>query len=132
MKLLEREQIHLFLGSLALLSVLTIFNSANASSKLEPTLNCTTNFGEKSFTLEEGTVAFHKVETKAQRSISSVYEARAQKTLKGIRKSLYLNGLKHTIHIEDFKNLNSGDDYLAISSPKGHKMTYPLNCKLAK
>jgi hypothetical protein len=130
-KLIEREQIHLFLGSLALLSVLTIFNSANASSKkLEPSLSCTTNFGEKSFTLEEGTVAFHRIERKAKRSISSVYEARAQKTLRGLRKSLYLNGLKHTIHIENLKNLNNGDDYLAISSPKGHKMTYPLNCKL--
>lgn len=129
MRLLEREQIQLFLGSIALLFALSFLGAAHASQK-EPSLNCETNFGEKSFTLEQGTIAFHEKLDQPKRSISSVYEARAQKTLKGIRKSLYLNGLKHTVNIENYKNLNNSDDYLVVTSPKGHKMTYPLNCQL--
>jgi len=129
MKFLEREQIQLFFGSIALLCVLSFMGSAHAAQK-EPSLSCETNFGERSFSLDHGTIAFHKKESKANRSISSVYEARSQKTLRGIRKSLYLNGLKHTVHIENYKNLNNSDDYLVVTSNKGHKMTYPLNCEL--
>tara|TARA_B100001971_G_scaffold91031_1_gene83960 strand:+ start:30640 stop:31038 length:399 start_codon:yes stop_codon:yes gene_type:complete len=132
MKLIEREQIHLFFGSLALLAFLSVVNTAHASIKSQASVSCKTNFGEKAFTIEEGTVAFHQTENKAQRSISSVFEARSQKTHKGLRRTLYLNGNKHLIHIENVNNLNDHDDYLAVTSQKGHKMTYPLNCKLNK
>lgn len=132
MKLIEREQIHLFFGSLALLAFLSVFNMAQASIKAQPSVSCKTNFGERAFTIEEGSVAFHQTESKAQRSISSVYEARSQRTQKGLRRTLYLNGKKHLIHIEDMSNLSDKEDYLAVTSQKGHKMTYPLNCKLNK
>ena len=132
MKLIEREQIHLFFSSLALLAFLSFANSSHASIKQQPSVNCKTNFGEKAFTIEEGSVAFHKKETQAQRSISSVYEARTQKTHKGLRKTLYLNGNKHLIHIENINDFSAQDDYLAVTSQKGHKMTYPLNCQLSK
>ena len=132
MKFIEREQIHLFFGSLALLAFLSVFNLSHASVKQVPSVSCKTNFGEKAFTIEQGTVAFHTTENKAQRSISSVYEARTQRTQKGLRRSLYLNGNKHLIHINDVNNLSDQEDYLAVTSQKGHKMTYPLNCKLVK
>lgn len=125
----KRETLHLFLGSLATLFFVAFAGSATAAVK---PIECSTNFGEKSFTIEDDTVAFHEVEENAGRSVSSVYEARTQKTHKGVRKSLYLNGNKHLINIENINQLGQGQDYLAVTSPKGHKMTYPLNCKLLR
>jgi len=121
----QRETIQLFLGSLATLFFVAFMGSANAAVK---PIECKTNFGEKSFTIEDESVAFHQVQEKIGRSVSSIYEARTQRTHKGIRKSLYLNGDKHLIHIENFKEFDASKDYLAVTSPKGHKMTYPLNC----
>ena len=125
----QRETIQLFLGSLATLCFVAFMGSANASV---PVIECKTNFGEKSFTIERDSVAFHQVEEKVGRSVSSVYEARTQKTHHGIRKSLYLNGNKHLIHVENLKSFDEGRDYLAVTSPKGHKMTYPLTCSLGQ
>lgn len=127
----KRDTIQLLAGSLATLFFVAFMGSANAAlpaATNSSAIKCETNFGEKSFTLEDESVAFHKVQEDVGRSISSIYEARTQKTHKGIRKSLYLDGNKHLIHIENLKDFNSSQDYLAVTSPKGHKMTYPLNC----
>ncbi|MCO4754159.1 MAG: hypothetical protein KC478_06740 [Bacteriovoracaceae bacterium] len=128
----QRETIQLFFGSLATLFFVAFMGSAQAATHKVNSIECKTNFGEKSFTIEEESVAFHQVQEKVGRSVSSVYEARTQKTHKGIRKSLYLNGNKHLIHIENFKDFDASKDYLAVTSPKGHKMTYPLNCGFMK
>ncbi len=125
----KRETLHLIFGSLATLFFVAFAGGAHASTAA---IECKTNFGEKSFTIERDTVAIHEVQEKVGRSVSSVYEARTQKTHKGVRKSLYLNGNKHLIHIENTAKFDSATDYLAITSPKGHKMTYPLNCGLIK
>ena len=125
----KREALHLFLGSLATLFFMAFAGQASAATADIKPIECKTNFGEKSFTIENETIAFHQVEEEAGRSISSVYEARTQKTHRGVRKSLYLNGNKHLINIENVERFDDGADYLAITSPKGHKMTYPLTCK---
>lgn len=132
MKERKRETFKLFFGSLMTLMFVAFMNSANAAIHKVGAIECTTNFGEKAFTIEDQSVAFHEVQEDIGRKISSVFEARTQKTHKGIRKSLYLAGNKHLIHIEDFNNLSDSQDYLAVTSPKGHKMTYPLNCNFIK
>lgn len=125
----KRETLHLFIGSLATLFFVAFAGGAHASTA---PIECKTNFGEKSFTIEKDSIAIHEVQENVGRSVSSVFEARTQKTHKGVRKSLYLEGNKHLIHIENTAQFDSGADYLAITSPKGHKMTYPLNCGFIK
>ena len=126
----RRETIHLFLGSLFTLLLVAFGSSAHGAALESKPIECKTNFGEKSFTLDKGSIAFHEIKEEVGRKISSVYEARTQKTHTGLRKSLYLDGNKHLIHIQNLQDLQSGQDYLAVTSPKGHKMTYPLNCKI--
>lgn len=92
-------------------------------------ISCKTNFGERTFTIQDNTVAFHK-EQKNGRSISSIIDSKTRKSFKGFKKTLYRDGYKHLISIKDQKNFDSNNDFLAITSPKGHKMTFPINCSL--
>lgn len=91
-------------------------------------MSCETNFGEKTFTIEGSSVAFHQ--DQAGRGISSVLPSKTKVSASGFSKTVYRDGYKHLIHIEDMKNLNSENDFLAITSPKGHKMTFPIHCSL--
>ncbi len=90
-------------------------------------ISCETNFGEKSFTIEGTSIAFHK-EQNDGRSISSILASKTRNSHKGFRKTVYKEGYKHLINIADKNNFNSDNDFLAITSPKGHKMTFPINC----
>lgn len=129
MKLFKKETFHLLLGSLMTIAFVTLLSlPANAAGL--PAVECKTNFGEKEFTIEDNSIAFHVVDEGASRSISSIYEARTQKTHRGVKKSLYLNGSKHLVHIKNIDDMSSDHDYLAITSQEGHKMTYPINCQL--
>lgn len=121
---LFNETSQLFIGVVAILLMLGFMNPAKASIK---SISCETAFGEKAFTIQESTIAFHR-QSETGRSISSVMGARTQKTFKGFRKTLYVNGNKHLIHIENQNKLNNSEDFMAVTSPKGHKMTYPLTC----
>jgi len=123
---LSKKNVQLFLGAIATLCMLAFMNSAKASIK---SISCETAFGEKSFTIQESTIAFHKKSAEG-RSISSVLGARTQRTYSGFRKTLYVNGNKHLIHIENQKKLDNTEDFMAVTSPKGHKMTYPLTCSI--
>jgi hypothetical protein len=91
-------------------------------------ITCKTNFGEKSFTIQGKTVAFHK-EKKEGRSISSVLSSRTKRSHRGFKKTLYRDGFKHLISIQNQAKFNSDNDFLAVTSPNGHKMTFPLICK---
>lgn len=113
-----------FTGLIAVLAFIVIFG--NQASAAVTQIKCETAFGEKVFTVGEQSVAFHK--KKQGRSISSVMDVTTKKTFNGFRKTLYVDGNKNLIHISDINNLNSNDDFMAITSPKGHKMTYPLSC----
>ena len=90
-------------------------------------ISCETNFGERSFTIEGSNIAFHK-EKKDGRSISSILETKTQVSFKGFKKTVYKDGHKHLINIKNINQFDSNNDFLAVTSPKGHKMTYPLNC----
>ena len=104
----------------------TLVISATVFASVKP-ITCKTNFGERSFTIEKSTIAFHG-EDKVGRSISSILESVTKKSHKGFRKTTYKNGFKHLIHINNESNFNQNEDFLAVTSPKGHKMTYPLKC----
>jgi len=122
-KLNFRWDVHVLTGFLGLTFITAFFGTANANIAH---VKCETAFGEKVFTIGEQTVAFH--EQKRGRSISSVMDVTTKRTFNGFKKTLYVDGNKHLIYIKDLNNLNSDDDFMAITSPKGHKMTYPLSC----
>ena len=127
------ESLQLFLGVLAILMMTTVMiPMAKASVKpLIKGIECQTNFGEKSFTIQKNSIAFH-TEQNDGRSISSVLDSVTKKTHLGFKKTIYRNGFKHFISIKNERNFDSNEDFLAITSPKGHKMTYPLNCSLVE
>ena len=116
---------HIFsLTGLLLASILGGF--AHAS---ESTIVCETAYGEKSFHIEDERVVFSKENADSGRSISSIEMVRTEKRHKGFDKILNMNGNKHRIHIENPANLSDVNDYMVITSPKGHEMTYPLSCR---
>ncbi len=116
---------HIF-GIMGLLLALNFFGqNARAASSI----NCETAFGEKSFLIEDDRVVFSKEEANLGRSISSIDQVRTERRHKGFDKVLFKDGLKHRIHIENPNSLSEVDDYMVITSPKGHEMTYPLSCR---
>lgn len=114
---------HIF-SIMGLLLALNIFGKAHAS-----TIQCETAFGEKTFIIEADRVVFSKDMPEQSRSISSIDHVRTERRHKGFDKVLFKDGLKHRIHIENPTALNEVDDYMVITSPKGHEMTYPLSCR---
>ncbi len=97
-------------------------------------ITCSTAFGEKSFTIENDRIAFHREDEQGLfRSISSVSgdSVRTQKKHHGFTKTIYIDGNKHRINIQNVNQFSDVNDYLSITSPKGHEMTYPLTCHSA-
>lgn len=117
----HRQQIKLLLLTLVAICMALFSQSSLAS------ISCETSFGEKSFIIEENTIAFEQ-NSEQGRSISSVLNTATRKTHTGFRKILYVNGNKYLIHIENQKSFTDLEDYMAVTSPKGHKMTYPITC----
>lgn len=116
------------LGFLGLIMMIHTFNT-HASV---PAIKCQTAFGEKSFTIEDNRISFSKEdEVGIQRSISSVGgdSVRTQKKHLGFSKTVYIDGQKHRINVQNAQEFSDVNDYLSITSPKGHEMTYPLTCQ---
>jgi hypothetical protein len=114
-----------FLGLVLMIHAMSVEAASNHG------ITCSTAFGEKSFTIEDDRISFHKEdETGASRSISSVNgeSVRTQKKNLGFTKTLYIDGNKHRINVQNVNEFSDVNDYLSITSPKGHEMTYPLNC----
>ena len=119
----QKESYQLFLSAIVVLMFTSVLGSAQAA------IVCETNFGEKSFVIEKSTVAF--VQTKQTgRNISSVLGSVTKATHTGFKKVVYKDGNKHLINISNTKKFDSNNDFLAVTSPRGHKMTFPLNCSL--
>ena len=94
-------------------------------------VNCTTAFGEKTFTIEDNRISFQKEdELGVSRAISSLQgdSVRTHKKNLGFTKTLYINGQKHSISIQNANAFSDVNDYLSITSSQGHKMTYPISC----
>lgn len=115
------------LGLVGLIILIHSFNSHAASRGI----TCSTAYGEKSFTIDDNRISFHKEDEQGvSRSISSVdaESVRTHKKHLGFTKTLYINGNKHRINIQNSNEFSEVNDYLSITSPKGHEMTYPLTC----
>ncbi len=98
------------------------------------TISCSTAFGEKTFTIEADRISFHREDVEGvSRSISSITgdSVRTHKKNLGFTKTLYIDGNKHRINVQNTNEFSDVNDYLSITSPKGHEMTYPLNCHSA-
>jgi hypothetical protein len=112
---------------LGLLAMVHTYSSYAASGAIE----CKTAFGEKSFVIEDGRISFSKEdEAGVSRSISSVSADSVRTHTKhlGFTKTLYIDGNKHRINVQNKNEFSDVNDYLSITSPKGHEMTYPLTC----
>lgn len=115
------------LGFLGLLLMIHTFNSQAATGGIE----CQTAFGEKKFVIEDGRISFLKEDSEGvSRSISSVSgdSVRTHTKHLGFSKTLYIDGNKHRINVQNTNEFSDVNDYLSITSPKGHEMTYPLTC----
>jgi len=115
------------LGFLGLILMIHSFNAHSSTGAI----SCSTAFGEKSFTISDDHIAFQKEdESGISRSISSVSgdSVRTHKKHLGFTKTVYIDGNKHRISVKNVKSFSDANDYLSITSPKGHEMTYPLNC----
>ena len=115
------------LGFLGVLLTVHAMNAMAASGGIE----CKTAFGEKSFVIEDGRISFQKEDDSGvSRSISSVgaESVRTHNKHLGFTKTLYIDGNKHRINIKNSNEFSEVNDYLSITSPKGHEMTYPLTC----
>jgi TRAP-type C4-dicarboxylate transport system substrate-binding protein len=105
-----------------------------AQAAVSGTVVCKTAFGEKEITIDNDHVAFNREDDSGvKREISSVnsVKVRTHNKYKGFTKTLYIDGMKHKVHVEDATDFNEVQDYLSITSPKGHEMTYPLTCHQA-
>lgn len=119
------------LGFLGLILMIHAMNSQAATST---SISCSTAFGEKTFTIEDDRISFQKEdESGVSRAISSISgdSVRTHKKHLGFSKTLYIDGNKHRINIQNTQEFSEVNDYLSITSPKGHEMTYPLNCHSA-
>lgn len=115
------------LGFLGLILMIHMMNAQAAT----PSISCSTAFGEKTFTIEENRISFQKEDDQGvSRSISSIDgdSVRTHKKNSGFTKTLYIDGNKHRINIQNTNEFSDVNDYLSITSPKGHEMTYPLTC----
>ncbi len=116
-----------FLGFLGLIAMIHAFSTHAAAASIK----CETAYGEKTFTIEDQNISFHKEdEAGISRSISSISNesVRTHKKNSGFTKTLYIDGNKHRINIQNTTEFSDVNDYLSITSPKGHEMTYPLTC----
>ena len=118
------------LGFLGLVLMIHTMNAYSAT----PAIVCETAFGEKSFTIEDSRISFNKEDDAGvSRSISSINgeSVRTHKKHQGFSKTLYIDGNKHRINVQNVNEFSDVNDYLSITSPKGHEMTYPLTCHSA-
>lgn len=114
-------------GFLGLLTLVHSYTSFAATGAIE----CQTAFGEKSFVIENDKISFNKEDaTGVSRSISSTTgdSVRTHTKHLGFTKTLYIDGNKHRINVQNTNEFSDVNDYLSITSPKGHEMTYPLTC----
>lgn len=118
------------LGFLGLILTVHMFTAHASTGEIV----CSTAFGEKSFTIHDQSISFHKKDHEGiSRSISSVHKesVRTHKKHLGFTKVLYVDGNKYQITIQNSEQFSEIDDHLSIIGPKGHEMTYPLNCHSA-
>jgi hypothetical protein len=120
-----------FTTIMGFLGLMLMVHALNSEAATAHGIKCTTAFGEKTFEILDGNISFQKEdESGVSRSISSVASdtVRTHSKHLGFVKTLYINGHKHRINVQNTQEFSDVNDYLSITSPKGHEMTYPLTC----
>jgi hypothetical protein len=100
-----------------------------ASLQAQAGIICETAFGEKTITIQDNQVSI--VRGDSGREIASLQKARSDVHVQGFSRVLYVEGQKHKVFIRNAANFSDVNDYLKITNPKGHEMTYPLSCHQA-
>jgi hypothetical protein len=116
---------------LAFLGLVIMIHALDAQAATKNVF-CSTAFNEKSFIIEGNKISFQKEDEEGvSRSISSVSAdaVRTQIKNQGFVKTLYINGHKHKINIHNQDEFSQINDYLSVTGPQGHEMTYPLTCQ---
>ncbi len=94
-----------------------------------PQIICTTPRESKVVLIKESAIALSTPEKLInQRTVASVSSVRTKLEGQGFTKIIYLNGIKHTIHIENQNQFSDVNDYMVMRSQEGHEITYPLTC----
>jgi len=100
------------------------------AAPLWASITCTTPRESKVLVIKKESVSLSKPYLdESSRSVASTSVIRTKLLGKGFTKVLFVDGNKHTIHIEDQASFSDVNDYLVIRSKMGHEMTYPLNCQ---
>ena len=113
--------------------VLSFFISFNISAGILTPRVCDVNRYIGSFSFTEFEVTNNKLTRNLNsRSIAKAesFELQDQKVKIGLRKTFQKNNKTFVFHFENPRQPNSVDDYLSISNNRGHKIIYPLKCKL--
>lgn len=107
-----------------LISMMTSYSVSAA-----PQIICTTPRESKVVLIKETSVALSTPEELINsRSVASVNSVRTRHQGKGFTKIIFLEGVKHTIHIDDQNKFSDVNDYMVMRSREGHEITYPLTC----
>ncbi|MAF79292.1 MAG: hypothetical protein CME63_04685 [Halobacteriovoraceae bacterium] len=94
-----------------------------------PQIICTTPRESKVVLIKDTSVALSTPEKLInQRTVASVSSVRTKLQGKGFTKIIFLDGIKHTIHIENQNDFSDVNDYMVMRSQEGHEITYPLTC----
>lgn len=115
---------------LLLIAFAFLIKLSTGMAALKPSIKCQTMNGEKSFVIDQHSVAFVDQRLEGNhRSIASVSSLRTVLEGNGFTTSLSFEGKDHIIHIEDKDNFSEVDDYISITNQKGHQITFPLECQ---
>ncbi len=110
-------------------ALLIWFMATSTNIFAAPQIICTTPRESKVVLIKESAVALSTPEKLInQRTVASVSSVRTKHEGKGFTKIIYLDGIKHTIHIEDENKFSDISDYMVMRSQEGHEITYPLTC----
>ena len=118
-----------FLGFLGILFIIHTMKAHGSTTKI----SCSTPFEAKKFIIEENQITFQKEDSGGvNRSISSTNNGsiRTHHFTSGFTKILYFEGNKYSIKIGNVNEFSEIEDSLSITGPKGHVVTYPLNCQI--
>ncbi len=100
-----------------------------AQAMAAPQIICTTPRESKVVLIKDTSIALSTPEKLInQRTVASVSSVRTKVEGKGFTKIIFMNGIKHTIHIENKNEFSDSNDYMVLRSGEGHEITYPLTC----
>ncbi len=100
------------------------------STQVLASITCTTPRESKVLVIKKTGVSLSSPYfDKINRGLASSSSVRTKLTAKGFTKVIFIEGDKHTIHVENKNQFSEVNDYLVIRSKVGHEMTYPLTCQ---